>query len=396
MSEVLNIRVTVGGGTYRAHVNSSKVIATCTMGAEQAAEAVLVKWNKSVKLTTAWTLRLVDQDHGNVSTWFQFEATPAEAAPEARRPPEENTDGSETPREGGAGETASAVPPAIPQSLAVLSPEIVSSEKSVTAIPAPTVVSLPGLEFAIPETLEGVMKAIGEAEKTGQRLAKTVTIYIAHVRDTYYKDDAKGWEKAMKARFGYERRFCFSCWKVGKALVRWHRTLLPEQVVSLAETPLDSLEVIASIPEHVLPVFLKKHPEPGKMERSTARKVATCYVRNRTVAELEQEEERLAEESELKAKNKLERKKAKKSPEAKIPAALQALVSMMADSTAMNRSAQEVDPMTAIQAGFCALQLALLQLECGGTALSAAQFDVTVKLAAQFGQEFEKHKPQES
>lgn len=80
MSDKLNIRVTVGGGTYRARVNSSNVIATCTMGAEKAAEAVLAKWNKSGNLTTDWTVRLVDQDQGDVSTWYQFEATPVEAA----------------------------------------------------------------------------------------------------------------------------------------------------------------------------------------------------------------------------------------------------------------------------------------------------------------------------
>jgi len=250
-------------------------------------------------------------------------------------------------------------------------------------------IRLPGLELEIPATLDGVMAQIGEAERSGRKLALAVTVYVAHVRDTYYKDDATGWLEAMKEKFGYERRFCFTCLAVGRSLVRQCRTLPPDQVKGLLGTGIYELEWISHIPDHLLPVFLKNHPTPSTLGREAIKTLTKCYAEGKTAKEIEAAEDQIAEA-------KLQKKTAKTDKTPATERAIRTLVSLMADQQSMAAASKDIDPMTAIQAGFCALQLALNSLECNNVALNADQFRVVGHLSMQFEQELIKHKPQES
>jgi hypothetical protein len=384
MPDKLNIRVTANWAdglahrNYRARVNSSNVISTCTEGPEPAAEAALARWNKSGKLTTAWTLREVDHDQSNIVKWWQFEATPAAETDGTAEPAGTAGtavgNGSETLSEGGAGGTGNAVPPAIPQSLVVLSPEVIVTTAA-----------------AAPGSLEACTEAIRELIQTGRRAAARISILLAGAHDSYFKEESGKWLEWAQNSFGYERRFCFTCLKAGQFLSVQHAALDPKQREKLAATDLTKLEDIAKVPPHLLAVFLKKH-DPAACSRDQVKLLAKCYAKNRTAGEIAAEEAKAEAAAAAKIKAKAEKSSRAAGPNPGL--AIQTLVSLLADNTAMNVAAMDLDHMAAIQAGFCALQLALIKLECGG-ALTAAQFAVAEKLAAQFGHELANHKPQE-
>jgi len=347
-----------GCDTHRARVMGTKCIATCTMGAKQAAEAVAEKFVKSTILKgKKWHLvNLPDREYQLV---VEGDA-PSEPA--------------ET------GKTSAAIEGNRGQST------------DIDRDQEPAVFSFGGLQFSIPSTLDGVMAAIGEAELAGRRLALEVVIYVAHVHDTYYKDNAKAWEKVMEERFGYKRRFCFTCVKVAKLLVRQCRTLHPEQVKGLLGTGVQNLEYLSQIPDHLMPVFLKKHPKPETMDRNSIKTLAKCYATGKTAKEIEAAEDAIAEAKANRANDTTKGTKGTKNPQA----AIKTLVSLSASQTDMNKASQDTDPMAAFRAGFTAINLALLHLECGGAALSRAQFDSTLKLATDLVDELGKHQPQEA
>jgi hypothetical protein len=264
-------------------------------------------------------------------------------------------------------------------------PEVLSAQLSTSATcrtPAETAIVRMVLDAGLPAevpavtaiALDELMDSIRKAEQTGHREAIRICCLVAAVRIRFFAKDTPGWLAVMEREFGYEKRFSYTCLKVGRFVletllglrlgngdgVASGYSLSRSTVAVLLLCDLRKLERIAEIPPEHLTRFVEQHPDLATTGRDPVFAYATKFIGRLPAA---------TKEEKMDAR-KLERKeelaKAREQPEWKLDHAAHEIVKLAAKTQAQFG---KVDAGHAFRAGFCLQKAAADSLERGESPL---------------------------